>query len=187
MKYTIGAVTLDTFTAKKLVWCLWPDLSKINLPWKISMVKSKRRKKSPMIFNGVNSKGFSIPKGMRVLCLTLTWKSKNKIAFFSGSLSCCLEENRCWHSRFHIKIKVSRNFKINFELVRWARFRKDISQKYVLLLACNRKVECCGTVKWNLLSRFKERKMLFTLLCAKLSGLTSGLSIRAGSQPKPTG
>ena len=143
-----------------------------------------------MTFNVVNSKGFSIPKArerMRFLCLTLTWNSKNKIAFFNGFLSCCLEENRCWHSRFHIKIKVSGNFKINFELVFGLDLGKIIiSQKYVLSLACNRKVECYGTVKWNLLSRFKERKMLFTLLLAKLSGLTSGLSIRVGSQPKPT-
>ena len=30
----------------------------------------------------------------------------------------------------------------NFELVRWARFRNDTSQKYVLFLACNRTVGC---------------------------------------------
>ena len=171
------------------MWCLWPDLSKINLPWEISMVKSKRRKKLPMTFNVVNSQGFSIPKArepIRFLHLSLTWNSKNKIAFFNGFLSCSLEENRCWHSRFQIKIKVIGNFKINFELVCWTRFWKDISQKYILLLPCNRKVECCWTVKWNLWSRFKERKMLFTLLLGKLSGLTLGLSIRAGSQPKPT-
>lgn len=30
----------------------------------------------------------------------------------------------------------------NFELVRWARFRSDICQKYVLFVACNRSVGC---------------------------------------------
>ena len=30
----------------------------------------------------------------------------------------------------------------NFELVRWAIFRSDICQKYVLFVACNRSVGC---------------------------------------------
>ena len=46
----------------KLAWCVWRDCPEINLPWEISMVTSKRRKKPPMTFNVVNSWGLWIPK-----------------------------------------------------------------------------------------------------------------------------
>ena len=71
-----------------------------------------------------------------------------KTAFFNGFLPRCLGKNRCWDSRFHVKIYIS-NRKIlrqNFELVCWARCRKDISPKFVLFLACNRTVGYSWTV-----------------------------------------
>ena len=53
----VGAATRETFTVvnfyhRKLEWCVRPDLPEINLPWEISMVTSKRRKKPPMTFSG---------------------------------------------------------------------------------------------------------------------------------------
>ena len=53
------------FYSGKLAWCVWRDCPEINLPWEISMVTSKRRKKRPMTFNAVNSWGLSIPKPNR--------------------------------------------------------------------------------------------------------------------------
>ena len=50
------------FYSGKLAWCVWRDCPEINLPWGISMVTSKRRKKPPMTFNVVNSWGLWIPK-----------------------------------------------------------------------------------------------------------------------------
>ena len=50
------------FYSGKLAWCVWRDCPEINLPWEISMVTSKRRKKPPMTFNVVNSWGLWIPK-----------------------------------------------------------------------------------------------------------------------------
>ena len=44
------------FYCGNLAWCVWPDFPKINLPWEISMVTSKRRKKPATTFNVVSSK-----------------------------------------------------------------------------------------------------------------------------------
>ena len=39
------------FYRRKLAWCTWQDFPKINLPWELSMVTSKGRKKPPMTIN----------------------------------------------------------------------------------------------------------------------------------------
>ena len=147
------------FYCVKLAWCLWLDLSVMNLPQEISMVTSERRKKPPVTFN---SGGFSIPKArepIRFLQLTPTWKTTK---MFNGFLFRCWEKDGWWHRRFYVADESKRKILgQNFELVRWARFRSDISEKYVLLLACNWTVGCSWTVKWNLRSRLKQTLCTF--------------------------
>ena len=100
------------FYCGNLAWCVWPDFPKINLPWEISMVTSKRRKKLAMTFNVVSSKQrFLDSQGKRANQVSSfdNMKPPKNILFFSFFF-CVIERN-----------------KRSIELVCWARFRNDIS------------------------------------------------------------
>ena len=100
------------FYCGNLAWCVWPGFPEINLPWKISMVTSKRRKKPAMTFNVVSSKqGFLDSQGKRANQVSSfdNMKPPKNILFFSFFF-CVIERN-----------------KRSIELVCWARFRNDIS------------------------------------------------------------
>ena len=67
------------FYRRKLAWCMWQDFPKINLPWELSMVTSKGRKKRPMTIN---------PFAPRKFCEKMSVEG-SQVVF--GSLSCYRE------------------------------------------------------------------------------------------------
>ena len=100
------------FYCGNLAWCVWPDFPKINLPWEISMVTSKRRKKPAMTFNVVSSKQrFLDSQGKRASQVSSFdhMKPPKNILFFIFLFGV-----------------IDRNKRL-IELVCWARFRNDIS------------------------------------------------------------
>ena len=139
--HTLGAVTRDTFNGN-LAWCVWPDFPEINLPWEISMVTSKRRKKQAMTFNVVSSKQrFLDSQGKRA----------NQVALFDN-------------------MKPPKNILFFIFFFAWLREIRDRlnwfvgldlgtifpPQRIVLFLARNRTMGCRWTERWNRRSRLKK-------------------------------
>ena len=116
------------------------NFPKIHLSWETSMVK-----KLPMIFNVVNVQGHVFDN---------EGKRANQVSSFDTNMT---PQKSCFLKRFFLSVerkidadmadftlrcKYWEILKQHFEMVCWARFRSDISQKYVLFLACNRTVGC---------------------------------------------
>ena len=82
------------FYQGKLGRCLWPYFPEINLPWEISMVTSKRRKKPLTTFNGwFDTQGTRTNQDSS---LDTNMKPQKKY-FFKGFLPRRWEKDRCWH------------------------------------------------------------------------------------------
>ena len=120
------------FYRGKLPRCVWPDFPEINLPWEISMVRSKIAKKPLITLNLVKSKGFSIPKAKQPIRF-LQHETPQNCFFKTGFFRTVERKIDGDMADFTLRWK-----RQNFELVCWDRFRNDISPKYVLFLVWNR-------------------------------------------------
>ena len=155
--HTLGAVTRDTFTVVNdpftcgnLAWCVWPDFPEINLPWEISMVTSKRRKKPAMTFNVLSSKQrFLDSQGKRANQVSSfdNMKPPKNILFFIFFFLAWLREIRDWLNWF-VGLDLGTIFP---------------PQRIVLFLACNRTMGCRWTERRNRRSRLKKKSYIPSL------------------------
>ena len=152
------------FYCGNLAWCVWPDFPKINLPWEISMVTSKRRKKPAMTFNVVSSKQgfFRFPRQESQSSFFIWQHETAKKYFVFHFFLAWLREIRDWLNWF-VGLDLGTIFP---------------PQRIVLFLACNRTMGCRWTERRNRRSRLKK-KLLY--IFAKLSGLTNHLKFQLNS------
>ena len=131
------------FYCGNLAWYVWPDFPKINLPWEISMVTSKRRKKPAMTFNVVSSKQrFLDSQGKRANQVSSfdNMKPPKNILFFIFFFLAWLTEIRDRLNWF-VGLDLGTIFP---------------PQRIVLFLACNRTMGCRWTERRNRRSRLKK-------------------------------